>query len=315
MAIVAAGARSMYSHEGFVNRVAIVAGICVLLFGYETGVLWGAAVCQERFQPLAPDAERCDQHGSGGRRLGCRLQRQAAGPLRSPPNVDRGRCSVLSSWPASCRAWCPARFGLAAGCLFVGLAIGVCAYTAPLYASEISPAHNRGALVSMNQLLITVGILVSYLTDYALADGKHWRWMFTLATVPAMILGIGMIFLPESPRWLVSVGQRDRARQVLERVRAPQEAESEMQLIKSSRRANRFFGDGVQRDSRCCPISRESALAGAPNGSGLPQWAAFDEKRAQTIEPGDHCGARPIAPKARFDFFTRDFFSLGAPAR
>jgi hypothetical protein len=45
--------------------------------------------------------------------------------------------------------------------------------------------------------------------------------MFTLATVPAMIIGIGMIFLPESPRWLVSVGQRDRARQVLERVRAP----------------------------------------------------------------------------------------------
>ena len=209
----------------------------------------------------------------------------------------------------------PSAFWLSARRLFVGLAIGVCAYTAPLYASEISPAHNRGALVSMNQLLITVGILVSYLTDYALADGKHWRWMFTLATVPAMIIGIGMIFLPESPRWLVSVGQRDRARQVLERVRAPQEAESEMQLIKSSRRANRFFGDGVQRDSRCCPISRESALAGAPNGSGLPQWAAFDEKHAQTIEPGDHCGARPMAPKARFDFFTRDFFSLGAPAR
>jgi sugar porter (SP) family MFS transporter len=55
----------------------------------------------------------------------------------------------------------------------------------------------------MNQLLITVGILVSYLADYVLADGEHWRWMFALAAVPAAVLGIGMIFLPESPRWLV----------------------------------------------------------------------------------------------------------------
>jgi hypothetical protein len=276
MATVAAGARRMCSHERFVIRVAIVAGICGLLRLRNGGHLGRAAVCQERFQPLALDVECCVQHGSGGRRR---------------------MLIVASLLPALA----PSAFWLAAGRLFVGVAIGVCAYTAPLYVSEISPAHNRGALRGDS----------SVLPHGLRASREHWRWMFTLATVPAMILGIGMIFLPESPRWLVSVGQRDRARQVLERVRAPQEAESEMQLIKSSRRANRFFGDGVQRDSRCCPISRESALARAPNGSGLPQWAAFDEKHAQTIELGDHCGARPIAPKARFDFFTRDSFSPG----
>jgi MFS transporter, SP family, galactose:H+ symporter len=93
----------------------------------------------------------------------------------------------------------PNVFWLAAGRLFVGLAIGICSYTVPLYISEIPPLDNRGALVSMNRLLITVRILVSYLAAYALADGGHWRWMFALAAVPAMILGINMNFLPESP--------------------------------------------------------------------------------------------------------------------
>jgi MFS family permease len=58
--------------------------------------------------------------------------------------------------------------------------------------------------VSLNQLLITVGILVSYLTDYLLASGEHWRWMFGLAEIPAVVLGLEMLWLPESPRWLVN---------------------------------------------------------------------------------------------------------------
>ena len=67
------------------------------------------------------------------------------------------------------------------GRVLAGLAIGICSYTGPLYISEISPADRRGALVSLNQLLITAGILVSYLTDYLLAGGEHWRWMFGVA--------------------------------------------------------------------------------------------------------------------------------------
>ncbi|HSR05837.1 MAG TPA: sugar porter family MFS transporter, partial [Bryobacteraceae bacterium] len=127
----------------------------------------------------------------------------------------------------------PSVTSLAVGRIFVGLAIGVCSYTAPLYISEISPARNRGALVSMNQLLITVGILASYLTDYTLAAGEHWRWMFALAAIPAVILGIGMVFLPESPRWLVGVGKRHLAREVLGKIRSSLEADQELELIES----------------------------------------------------------------------------------
>src|SRR5581483_9476413 len=120
---------------------------------------------------------------------------------------------------------------LAVGRIFVGLAIGVCSYTGPLYISEIAPARNRGALVSLNQLLITVGILVSYLTDYLFAAGEHWRWMFGVAAVPAVILGAGMLFLPETPRWLVSHGRADLARRTLERVRPPNEVQAELRMI------------------------------------------------------------------------------------
>ena len=77
----------------------------------------------------------------------------------------------------------------------------------PLYISEISPAALRGSLVALNQLLLTLGILISYFADYGLSASGDWRWMFGLAVVPALALGIGMAFLPESPRWLLQQGR------------------------------------------------------------------------------------------------------------
>ena len=232
MATVVGTTRSLESRGRFVYLVAVVAAICGLLFGYDTGVISGALLFVKRDFSLSPWMQSVVTSAV--------LAGAALGAGFSGRLTDRfGRrrmviaVALLFFVASLLTGLAPSVLWLAVGRAFVGLAIGVCSYTAPLYISEISPAHNRGALVSMNQLLITVGILVSYLTDYALAEGEHWRWMFALAAVPAMVLGIGMIFLPESPRWLVSAGQRDLARQVLERVRAPQEAESEMQLIES----------------------------------------------------------------------------------
>ena len=85
--------------------------------------------------------------------------------------------------------------------------------------------------MSLNQLLITAGILVSYLTDYLLAGGEHWRWMFGLAVVPSLALGLGMLVLPESPRWLVSQGRHKEAREVLQRIRSGTEAQIEWNSI------------------------------------------------------------------------------------
>ncbi len=89
----------------------------------------------------------------------------------------------------------------------------------PLYLAEIAPARERGALVSFNQLAITLGILVSYLVGYAFAAAGAWRWMLGLGALPGLILAIGMLTLPETPRWLAGHGHADAARDALVRLR------------------------------------------------------------------------------------------------
>jgi len=108
--------------------------------------------------------------------------------------------------------------------ILIGIAIGITSYVVPMYIAEISPTRIRGALVTLNQLMITIGILVSYITDYALSDDNNnesWRWMFLVGLIPALILLAGMFFLPESPRWLISRHRSDEGIRVLRKVEDP----------------------------------------------------------------------------------------------
>lgn len=102
----------------------------------------------------------------------------------------------------------------------------------PLYIGEIAPTRLRGALVSLNQLAITVGILVSYLVDFGLASSENWRMMFGLAAIPAAVLFLGMLVRQESPPWLIARGREDEARTVLARVRQPQDIEPEIRELR-----------------------------------------------------------------------------------
>ena len=212
--------------------IAAVAALCGLLFGYDTGVISGALLFIRKDFALSPLMQ--------GVVTSAVLAGATAGAGFSGRLADRfGRrrmilaVALLFFVSSLLTSLAPNAGWLAVGRIFVGLAIGVCSYTGPLYISEIAPARNRGALVSLNQLLITVGILVSYLTDYLFAAGEHWRWMFGVAAVPAVILGAGMLFLPETPRWLVSHGRADLARRTLERVRPPNEVQAELRMIES----------------------------------------------------------------------------------
>ena len=99
-----------------------------------------------------------------------------------------------------------------------------------MYIAEIAPPAIRGTLVSINQLALVSGILVAYLVDYALAGAEAWRWMFALAAFPAAVLAIGMLFLPESPRWLIAHDHLDQGRRVLTRIRAGKTAETEREI-------------------------------------------------------------------------------------
>lgn len=105
--------------------------------------------------------------------------------------------------------------------ILIGIAIGITSYVVPMYIAEVSPSRKRGALVTLNQLMITIGILVSYITDYLLSNDKDlssWRDMFFIGVFPAIILLVGMFFLPESPRWLIKKGRWEEGKKVLSKV-------------------------------------------------------------------------------------------------
>lgn len=113
-----------------------------------------------------------------------------------------------------------------------GIAIGLTSCITPAYLSEISPEHLRGRIVSLYQLMITAGILFGYLFDAALIQRDSWRWMIAISLFPAIIMFIGTLFLPASPRWLMVHGRNAEALTVLLSLRGNrQQAEEESTKI------------------------------------------------------------------------------------
>ncbi len=100
-----------------------------------------------------------------------------------------------------------------------GLAIGIVSMAAPLYIAEMSPPENRGVLVSLNQLCITIGILLAYIVTYSFAAKADWRDMFAFAFIPMILQFIGLFFIAETPSWLISHHKREAADQILHKIR------------------------------------------------------------------------------------------------
>ena len=119
--------------------------------------------------------------------------------------------------------------------VLLGLAVGIASYTAPIYLSEIAPERIRGSMISMYQLMITIGILGAYLSDTGFSYTGAWRWMLGVITIPALLLLIGVFFLPDSPRWLAARGSNEKARRVLEKLRdTSEQAKRELDEIRES---------------------------------------------------------------------------------
>jgi SP family galactose:H+ symporter-like MFS transporter len=217
----------------FVTVISAISALAGLLFGYDTGVISGAILfVQEDFHLTTFQEEIV----VGSVLLGAMLGAVFGGRL-----ADRfGRRNMLLQVAALFgigaigTALAPTMLWLSIGRVIVGVAIGIASFTAPLYISEISPPEVRGKLVSLNQLMITIGIVCSYLADYALAAARDWRWMFGWAAVPALILLIGLLFVPESPRWYMSRNQTERAREILSRIHKPEIVNSEIAEIEAS---------------------------------------------------------------------------------
>src|SRR3984893_818157 len=216
-----------------VTIVSAISALSGLLFGYDTGVISGAILfVQEDFHLTTFQEEAVVSAVLLGAMIGAAIGGRLAD--RFGRRTMLIQVALLFMVGAIGTSLAPSPTWLSAGRLVVGIAIGIASFTAPLYISEISPADVRGKLVSLNQLMITIGIVCSYLADYALAGVRGWRAMFGLAAIPAIILLIGLFFVPESPRWFVNRGLRDQARAVLLRVRKSSEVDSELTEIEAS---------------------------------------------------------------------------------
>jgi MFS transporter, SP family, galactose:H+ symporter len=217
----------------FVYIAAAISALGGLLFGYDTGVVSGAILfVREDFALSAGYVEVVISSVLIGALVGA----VAGGILadhfgRRPVIIATAFLFIIGSIAT---ALSPTVGLLISGRIAVGAAIGVASFAAPLYISEISPVNVRGRLVSINQIALTSGIVISYLVDYALVGVRGWRWMFGLATVPAAVLCVGMFFLPESPRWLLSHGLTNAARAVLQRIRKSGDVDWELDGIQKS---------------------------------------------------------------------------------
>ena len=213
--------------------IAAVAALGGLLFGYDTGVISGALLFIRQVMSLSPTMQ--------GVVVAIALAGAAIGAATAGYLSDRnGRrlvilgAGLLFIAGALISAVAQGVIVLVIGRFLVGLAIGVASMLTPLYLAEISPARVRGAIVSLNQLCITGGILVSYLVGFALASSSDgWRWMLALGAVPGVILAAGMLVLPESPRWLAGRGRIPDANAVLQHLRGTADVSDELNALRT----------------------------------------------------------------------------------
>jgi MFS transporter, SP family, galactose:H+ symporter len=201
----------------YVLLVASVAALGGLLFGYDTGVISGAILFITKDFGLPT---RLQAFTISVVLIGCMVGALFAGSIAD--RIGR-RATLLVAGAvffagAVLSALAPNETVLLAARFVVGLGIGFSSVVAPLYISEVAPSSVRGALVSLYQFAITVGILAAYVIDYVLAGGGQWRWMLGLAVVPSLVLMLGMIVMPESPRYLFKIALGGKAREELDRI-------------------------------------------------------------------------------------------------
>lgn len=219
----------------YVWLVALAGALGGLLFGYDWVVIGGAKPFYERYFQL--DSPSLVGWAMSCALIGCLIGALSSGPLSN--RFGRKRLLILAA-----SVFVISSLGTGMANVFTafvawritgGYAIGLASGISPMYIAEISPAHLRGRMVSLNQLAIVFGILLAQIVNWLIArpvppgftahdilvswNGQWgWRWMFGVTAVPSACFLITSFLVPESPRWLAGKGRIDQASRVLERL-------------------------------------------------------------------------------------------------
>lgn len=224
-----AGARRAF-REGD-PKLFIFGALGGLLFGYDTGVISGAILFIKKDFELSPFLEGAVV---AVLLLGALVGAATAGPLSD--RVGRRRllliAAVIFAVGALGAAVAPGTGVLILFRFVLGLAVGCAALTVPLYLAEIAPPEARGAIGSLNQLMVVGGILLAFIVNAILAPAEEWRLMLGIAVVPSIVLFAGMYFMPETPRFLVRKGREEEARAVLHRIMDDDAVDAELEEIR-----------------------------------------------------------------------------------
>lgn len=229
-------------------RVILLSAVAALggfLFGFDSGVINGTVeALREAFQS--------DAVGTGfnvaSMLLGCAVGAFFAGTLadkfgRKPLMLATAGAFIISAWGSGIAGSSPEFvFYRVLG----GLAVGGASILAPAYISEIAPARFRGSLATLQQLMIVIGLFVAFFSNYTIAGMAGgaseilwggfgaWQWMFWVEILPASIFLVCLLFIPESPRFLVAAGKTDKARSVLESLSNRADADAKVADIEST---------------------------------------------------------------------------------
>jgi MFS transporter, SP family, galactose:H+ symporter len=217
--------------------VGVVIMLAGVLFGYDQGVISGALEGIEKDLDAGTVAQEII---TSWVTLGAMVGALAAGILAD--KIGRRltilSAAVLFTIGAAVEAFAPGTTVLVIGRLIVGFGVGVASVAAPLYAAEMAPTRWRGRFVSMYQLAITIGIFIAYLVDQVLTNTDRWRLMLGISAIPAVILMIVMLPMPDSPRFLLKVGRRDRAVDALTKVEPDAAIEDRITEVEDSLQAD-----------------------------------------------------------------------------
>jgi MFS family permease len=206
-------------NSGYILILSFISALGGYLVGFDFAVISGALPFLKIKFNLN---EYWEGFATGSLALGAIIGCVIAGKIANKKGRRPGLLIAASVFCISSlfMAFAPNRDLFIASRFAAGIGVGMASMLSPLYIGEIAPAAYRGRMVAINQLTIVLGILITNIVNYSLRNegDEAWRWMFGLGSIPSLLFFIGVLWLPESPRWLSQMNKIEKAKLILEKI-------------------------------------------------------------------------------------------------